>query len=822
MAELPDLPIRTSLPDLLAALDRHGRAVLEAPPGAGKTTIVPLALLQAPWRKGGKIVVLQPRRLATRAAAARMADLLGEAVGETVGFAMRFERSIGADTVIEVLTEGLYLRRLQADPGLEDVALVIFDEFHERSLDADLALALTLESRTALRPDLRVLVMSATLDGLAVARLLNDAPVVRSAGRMFPVEVRHLGREAAEPIEAAVARACLDALAEEQGSILAFLPGRAEIGRAAALLHRRLAGRSGIEIHPLYGDLSRQSQDQAILPAGSGVRKIVLATDIAETSLTIESIRVVVDSGLTRKPRFSPQAGTSALTTRKIALANAQQRAGRAGRVAPGVCLRLWSRAEERAMPAQLPPEILDADLMPLVLELRAWGVDDPASLDWLDPPPPAAMQAAVGTLKLLDALDPAGHLTDAGRRIVGMPLHPRLAAIILAAEQCRCADTGVALAALMSGRDLLRGAASVDLALRLGALREGSGDPVRSREILAIARQLGRGQFERRRIEPEQAGVLLAAGYPDRIARQRHPGSYLLANGRGAKVDPGDPLAAEKWLVMADLDDRGADGICRLGAALSRNDLPIDRLVSTQHLRIDEVSTRVVARSVTWLGAIEVASAETDPGSDAVERVLAEALTPRLPEFIALRPGALNLQRRVQMLRRFDGPACRLPDLSDQALINDAARLLAGWLDGITSLNAAAALDWRAVLAARLDHAQLVRLDRDLPTHWTTPAGTRHPIDYASDPPVLAVRLQEVFGAASGPVLAGGRISCTLRLLSPAHRPAAVTGDLAGFWATGWPAVKKDLKGRYPKHFWPDDPATAPATTRAKPRKPP
>jgi ATP-dependent helicase HrpB len=819
MQSLPDLPIRTVLPDLQRALAEAGRAVLEAPPGAGKTTLVPLALLDAPWRQGRKLIVLEPRRLATRAAARQMAELLGEQTGQTVGYAMRFERSIGKDTVIEVLTEGLFLRRLQNDPELVDVAAVLFDEFHERSLDADLALALTLESRAVLRPDLRLLVMSATLDGAAVAKLLDDAPILRSQGRMFPVEVRHLGRDPAEPIDRAVARVCLDALDTESGSILAFLPGQAEIGRAAAFLTGRLAHRRDVQVHALYGDLSREAQDRAIRPPAPGQRKIVLATDIAETSLTIEGVRVVVDSGLARKPSFSPRTSTSALVTRRIAQANAEQRRGRAGRLEPGVCLWLWSAAEERAMLPHLPPEIADSDLVPLVLELRLWGIQDPATLSWLDPPPAAGVAAATATLRLLGALDEADQVTAAGRRIAALPVHPRLAAMILAGERDGQIETGIALAALLSSRDLLPGTASIDLVLRLAALRDGGGDPGRRRQVLDIARQLGRGRFERSRIDPERAGTLLAAAYPDRIAQRRSTGSYRLANGRGARLEPGDPLAASPWLVVAELDDRGADGRCRLAAAIAALDLPTGQCREAHEIRIDPQTTRVVARRVTLLGALELRASEAEPPPEEAARLLVQALAPRLPALIAALPAAEGLRRRVLLLRRVDGNASTLPELSDEALIEGAADLLGGWLDGVRSVNAAQALDWHAVLSARLDHAERARLDRELPTHWTTPAGTRHPIDYRVDPPVLSVRLQEMFGATRGPVLAQGRIPCVLHLLSPAHRPAAITSDLAGFWSTGWTATRKDLKGRYPKHFWPDDPATAPATAKVRPR---
>ena len=814
--QLPDLPVTAILPDLLAALADPGMAVLEAPPGAGKTTLVPLALLVAAWTKGGRIIVLEPRRLATRAAAARMADLVGKEVGRTVGYAMRFERRLARDTRIEVLTEGLYLRRLQADPELAGVAAVLFDEFHERSLDADLALALTLDTRAALRPDLRLLVMSATLDGAPVAKLLGDAPVLRSAGRIFPVETRHLGRDADEPVERAVVRACLHALASEPGSILAFLPGRAEIERAAAQLRERLADRPAIEIHPLFGDLPKDAQTRAIAPAAPGRRKLVLATDIAETSLTIEGVRVVVDGGLARKPRYSPRSGTHTLVTGRIALANAEQRRGRAGRTGPGLCLRLWSVADERAMPPFLPPEIVDSDLSALVLELRAWGVRDPASLRWLTPPPPAALAVAETVLAELGALAPDGQLTGLGRRMLALPLDPRPAAMVLRARELDEDDTGAALAVLLSVRSPGR-RSSIDLADRLEVLAAGNGPE--AREALRLAGQVLGRRLDPGRIRPELAGPILAAGFPDRIARRRGNGAFQLVSGRGVLVPADDRLAASPWIVVADLDDRGADARAWLAAALDPADLPRERCVEHTATSLDPASGRIVARTATMLGALQLAVLEFEPDPDDAAQALLTAILPRLGQILAASPGARTLQRRTALLREVEGDASDLPDLSTAALAASAEHWLLPWLHGLRSLKEAEALDWPAILMGLLTRAQAARLETALPRRWTTPAGTSHAIDYDQDPPVFAARLQELFGAASGPVLAGGRVPIALQLLSPAHRPAAVTADLAGFWRTGWPEVRKELRGRYPRHVWPEDPASAAATTRAKPR---
>lgn len=816
MPQLPDLPVTAILPDLLDALAGPGMAVLEAPPGAGKTTLVPLALLDAAWSDGGRIIVLEPRRLATRAAAGRMAELLGEEVGRTVGYAMRFERRLGRDTRIEVLTEGLFLRRLQADPDLAGVAAVLFDEFHERSLDADLALALTLDARAVLRPDLRLLVMSATLDGTPVARLLDDAPILRSAGRMFPVETRHLGRDADEPIERAVVRACLHAVATEPGSILAFLPGRAEIERATAQLRERLADQPTIEIHPLFGDLPKDAQARAIAPSAPGRRKLVLATDIAETSLTIEGVRVVVDGGLARKPRFSPRHGTHTLVTGRIALANAEQRRGRAGRTGPGLCLRLWSVQEERAMAPFLPPEIVDSDLSALVLELRAWGVRDPANLRWLTPPPAAALAVAATTLAELGALAPDGQLTELGRRMLALPLDPRPAAMVLRAQALGAADTGAALAVLLSIRGTGRHG-SIDLAERLDALR--SGPLAETRETLRLAGQVLGRRLDPGRLRPELAGPILAAGFPDRIARRRGRGSFQLVGGRGVVLPAGDRLAASPWIVVADLDDRGADARAHLAAALDTADLPAERFVERTATSVDPTSGRVVGRTLTMLGALQVAVREFEPDPDDAAAALLAALLPRLGQILAACPAARALQRRVALLRGVEGEASDLPDLATPALAASAEHWLSPWLAGLRSLKEAEALDWAAILAGQLTHAQSARLETALPRRWTTPAGTSHAIDYDQDPPVFAARLQELFGVASGPVLAGGRVPLTLQLLSPAHRPAAVTADLAGFWRTGWPEVRKELRGRYPRHVWPEDPASATATTRAKPR---
>jgi ATP-dependent helicase HrpB len=826
-----DLPIEGILPGLLAALRAGTSAVLQAPPGAGKTTRVPLALLGEPWLGGQKIVMLEPRRLAARAAAERMARMLGERAGDTAGYRIRMETRVGPRTRIEVVTEGVLTRILQSDPALEGIGIVIFDEFHERSLHADLGLALTLQSRALLRDDLRVLVMSATLDGGPVAALLGGAPLVTSEGRAHPVETRFLPRRTEERVEAVVARKTAEALEREEGDVLVFLPGAGEIRRVEERLGE--AGLpSSVRVMPLYGNLAQEAQDEAIRPSPPGRRKVVLATSIAETSLTIEGVRVVVDGGLMRVPRFSPRTGMTRLETVPVSRASADQRRGRAGRLAPGVCYRLWTEAEDAALAPFRPPEILEADLAPLALELAAWGTADPAELPWLDPPPAAAYAQARALLAELGALDAAGAVTPHGRRMAALPLHPRLAHMLLMAKEMGEGPTACALAALLGERDVLRGEGGppdADVRLRLEALRGGRG--ASSVDRGALHRVSAEARDLRRQLsipsgdgDDDTAGLLLAFAYPDRVAQRRAgPGArYLLRNGRGAALGGGQSLSAEPWIVAAELDDAGREGRILLAAPVDPAEVErhfAEQIVRETEIAWDDATGAVRARRVERLGALTLRERPlADPDPEAIAAALVEAIGRAGIATLPWTKAARQLQERISFLHRFD-PA--FPDASDAALAETLAEWLGPHLYGLRKRDEVQRTDLAAVLEGMLTWEQRRALDEQAPTHMTVPSGSRIPVDY-SDPaaPVLAVRLQEVFGWTETPRIAGGRVPLTLHLLSPAHRPVQVTRDLASFWKTGYFDVRKDLKGRYPKHYWPDDPLVAEATSRAKPRK--
>ena len=844
----PALPIDEVLPELTRALVR-GHAVLSAPPGSGKTTRVPLALLDAPWLAGRRILMLEPRRPAARLAAARMAHLLGEGLGETLGYQVRFERRIGPRTRIQVLTEGILTRRLQQDPDLAGVGLLIFDEFHERSLQADLGLALALDAAAALRPDLRILVMSATLDTHAVARLLGGAPIIRGEGRAYPVDLvyaeRMPGPDAAEAVVSGVRRA----LAERKGDVLAFLPGAGEIERARS----RLAGLPGddVDVLPLHGSLSLADQDRALNPNPGGRRRVILATDIAETSVTIEGIGVVVDCGLTRKPRFQPGSGLTRLVTEPISRASAQQRAGRAGRLGPGTCYRLWTRDQETGRPEHRPAEILQADLAPLALDLALWGVRDPGVLAWLDPPPAPAWSQAVALLRDLDALDAAGAITLLGRRMAGHPLHPRLARMLVAARDgghagsagaapgSAARDGGHAelaganhrlaadLAALLSERDPWASTPGAprpaDLNPRLHALealRLGRPTPGLDRRRLGAIDRLARELAGD--LGPSPAGIgtdpgaLLALAYPDRVARRRAEadGRYLLTSGLGATLPPDDALAVHPYLVIAELDPRPGDGRIQLALPLAEADL---RLVLGEHLVMqvrvawDPEREAVVGREETRLGAIVVNSRVVSVTDQAqILTLLIEQIARRFDQALPWTPAARQVQARIALLRRLE-PDSGWPDLSDTALAATLPAWLGPWLVGKQRLAEVQRLDLTQVLLGTLDWEHQRRLEEEAPGALTTPAGRRCALDYcAGDEPVLAVPLQEMFGTGTTPAVARGRVPVLLHLLSPARRPVQVTRDLAGFWARGYALVRKELRGRYPKHHWPEDPARA------------
>ncbi|HLT45673.1 MAG TPA: ATP-dependent helicase HrpB [Rubricoccaceae bacterium] len=844
------LPIEPVLPALREALAEHPAAVLQAPPGAGKTTRVPLALLDAGWLAGQKLVMLEPRRLAARAAARRMAALLGERVGETVGYRVRMDTRVGPRTRVEVVTEGVLTRMLHADPSLEGVGLVVFDEFHERSLQADLGLALTLQARQLLRPDLRLLVMSATLDGAPVARLLGDAPVVTSEGKSFPVETHYLARPVEGRIEGAVAAGVRRALAEAEGDVLAFLPGAAEIRRTEArLLEGGLP--DGVFVAPLYGALPAEAQDRAVAPAPAGQRKVVLATDIAETSLTIEGVRAVVDGGLARRPRFDPRSGMTGLVTVRVSRSSADQRRGRAGRTAPGVCYRLWTKAEHARLAPFAPPEILEADLAPLALDLAAWGAA-PEDLAWLDPPPPGPFAQARDLLAALGALDHAGRLTDHGRRMAGLALHPRLAHMLLRAQDL---GLGAGVAALLGARDPLRRAGpqppDVDLRLRFEALRSGRA-PGHEVDRGALARIREEARHWRRRLgdgadgkggrdggetpDPhpspsnlDQAGVLLALAYPDRIAERRAPGRFRLRNGRAARLPDHDPLADAPYLAVADLDSlprssgaRGGEARVFLAAPLTREEIEAyfaDQIETEDAVMWDVEAGRVRARRLTRLGAVVLREAPlATPDPDTVAGALVEGVRQSEGRLLPWTRAARGVQERVLFLRHHLGDAW--PDLSDAALLATLDDWLRPYLAGCATAADLARLDLASVLLDRLDGPQRAALDRLAPTHLTVPSGSRIPLDY-TDPaaPVLAVRLQEVFGMTETPRLAGGCVPVLMHLLSPAGRPVQVTRDLASFWRDAYFDVRKDLRGRYPKHHWPEDPLAAEPTARAKRR---
>ncbi len=827
------LPIDSVLPDVRAALRAQPRLVLEAPPGAGKTTRVPLALLEEPWLDGQKIVVLEPRRLAARAAAHRMAQTLGEGVGETVGYRVRMESKVGRRTRIEVVTEGILTRLLQSDPALEGVGAVLFDEFHERSLQADVGLALALDAQGALRPDLRVVLMSATLDAARVAAWLGAA-VVRSEGRLFPVETHYLAPGGAYPpprpprkrLEALVPAAVRQALQAQAGDVLVFLPGVAEIRAVASRLEGTLE--AGVAVHPLYGDLPFAAQDAALAPAAPGQRKVVLATSIAETSLTIEGVRAVVDGGFARVPRFSARTGLTALATVPVSHAAADQRRGRAGR--QGLCYRLWTRADDERLPPAERPEILEADLAGLALELALWGVREAGALRWLDAPPAAALQQARDLLRLLGALDGSGHVTDEGREMAALGLHPRLAHLLLRGRELGVGATACALAALLSERDVLRRADAPpppDLRLRLEALagqRSGSGaarfDASALQRVRQAARHLARklGVADAP-IQPEWAGRLAALAYPERIAQRETAQRYRLATGQRVALDGHSPLANAPFLAVAHLSGSGLHPHVALAAPLDEASLRADHgagIAWAERVAWDAASERVVAERAEELGALVLAeSTLPDPDAGDVVDALAEGLRQAGLHRLPWTKAARQLQARLAFLHHHQPDAW--PDVRDDALAADLS-WLRPHLYGMRRLENVSRLDVAGLLLARLDWPQRQALDRRAPSHLEVPSGSRIALDYADpEAPVLAVRLQEVFGLTETPRVDG--VAVVLHLLSPAQRPVQVTRDLASFWREGYFDVRKDLRGRYPKHYWPDDPLVAEPTRRTRPR---
>jgi len=814
------LPIDEILEALQAALAAKSRVVLVAPPGAGKTTRAPLALLDQPFLHGRKLLLLEPRRLAARAAAQRMAATLGEKVGETIGLRVRMEQIVSAKTRIEVLTEGVFTRMILDDPSLGGIGAVLFDEFHERSLDADLGLALALDAQSGLREDLRLLVMSATLDGARVASLLGDAPIVESAGRAYPVETRYVGRDPGLRIEEDAARIATRALAAERGSILVFLPGQGEIMRCAALLEERVRDPQ-VDIAPLFGAMDRAAQDIAIAPSPPGRRKIVLATSIAETSLTIEGVRIVIDSGLSRVPHYEPDIGVTRLETGRVSRASADQRRGRAGRTGPGICYRLWEEAANGALVAFARPEILSADLSGLVLDLAVWGVADPSRLAFLDPPPAPALAEARALLVAIGALDHAGRITDEGRAIAGLALPPRLARMVVDAARQGQAALAARIAVLISERGL--GGDSVDLAERLE--RWAKERSPRAEDARRLAGRIARSARDRDAMSAEtqslSLGPLLALAFPERIAKARgRRGEFLMANGRAASLSPETPLAGAQYLAIGEATGRAAATRILLAAALDQEEiekLAADRMETKEETVFDRASASLRARRTRRLGAI-VLSEQTlsvAPSAENAE-LLAEGLLSLGLDRLPWSKDAKQWRDRVAFVARAE-PG-EWPDLSDAAL--SRPDWLAPFLIGATALADVTPALLAEALEAQLPYALRRRLDLEAPTHFTAPTGSRIPIDYAAEGgPAIALRVQELFGLNAHPTLAEGKAPLTLHLLSPAHRPIQITRDLPGFWRGSWNAVKAEMRGRYPRHVWPDNPAAAAPTTRAKPR---
>ncbi len=818
------LPIDEAIAPLRAALRTRSAAVLVAPPGAGKTTRVPLALLNERWTGGRKLVLLEPRRLAARAAAERMATTLNERVGETVGLRARFDTAVSAKTRIEVVTEGVFTRMVLDDPSLDGIAAVLFDEFHERSLDADLGLALALDVAGALRPDLCILVMSATLDGARVARLLDGAAMIESQGRAFPVETRYVGRDPAKRVEEAVAEAVLNAVRSELGSILAFLPGQSEILRVASILDARL--RPGeAEIEPLFGAMDRAAQDRAIRPAPAGTRKIVLATSIAESSLTIEGVRVVVDSGLARVPRFEPDLGLTRLETVRASRASADQRRGRAGRTGPGVCYRLWEEAATGSLPLFARPEILDADLSGLVLDLALWGTRDPATLRWLDSPPGPAVAEAKKLLEAIGALDSEGAITAAGRAVAALAAPPRVARMVIEAARRGASRLGGEVATLLVERGL--GGNGVDLTDKLESWRCDRGPRAEAARRLAMnfAREACGALGDNTRGKGESLGVgqVLALAFPERIGKARgRRGEFLLANGRAAALDEAGPLAKAPFLAVGELTGRAASARILLAAPLTFAEVETlagGAITTREEVSFEEARASLAARRVTRLGAIVLREQPLPAPTDgAAAGVLARGIGKLGIDRLPWSKAVAQWCDRVAFLRAAEGETW--PDLSDGHLRATIEDWLTPFLVGKASLGEVKPEDLSQALHALLPYELSRKLEAEAPTHWEAPTGSRLPIDYAAEAgPAIAVRVQELFGLSEHPSIAGGRVPLTLNLLSPGQRPIQITRDLPGFWRGSWAAVKAEMRGRYPRHPWPDNPALASPTTRAKPR---
>ena len=841
-----NLPIEDCLDELKHRLNDGHEAVLEAPPGAGKTTLVPLALMDQPWLGNNKIVMLQPRRLATKSAAYRIADLIDQSPGDTIGYRMRMESKTGNRVKVEIVTEGIFTRMLQQDPSLAGVGLVIFDEFHERNLDSDLGLALCLQGRTIFRDDdnpLKILIMSATLDSAGVVEMLGNAPLIRSEGRAFPVDIIY-GR-ARQPKESIIDRMFATiklALTDQQeGSILAFVPGQGEIRQLENRLSEWLIERRFTDIHirPLYGHLSIDEQQNAIAALSgklSGQRKVVLATNIAETSLTIEGIDIVVDSGLARESRFDPTTGMSGLHTVKVSKASTVQRAGRAGRLAPGLCYRLWSEEQQGQLLAHSTPEILAADLAPLAMQLLQWGIDNPEELSWLNPPPIGPWQQALDLLQSLGAIEEKSTnwlLTDHGHNMGSLPVHPRLAHCLIRGAEIGEGKLATFIASLLSERDPLAGE-SPDIADRIDLLTGSTKCASRHQGWLHRCRQLA-GQFERqlekcnliRKIGVELdrekiTGYLLACAYPDRICRRRHSGGYQLANGRSARFYHPHRLDSLGWLVVAEVSGSvggGRGDIIRSAASLDEGlfDSLLKPMITNETIaEWDKKSGRFIAEEQLKIGALVISRKPLD--SIPVEirtSVLLALIRQKGLQVLSWKESQIQWRARVALLRTIYPDDW--PDLSDDAMLATIEDWLAPFLAPVSSIPGLKNLNLKTILDSLLSWNQQQAMDRLAPLNFKVPSGSSITIDYSQSPPVLAVKLQEMFGYEGNPAIADGKLPLLIHLLSPAGRPLQITQDLAGFWKTSYHDVKKDMKGRYPKHPWPEDPLTATATRKTK-----